>query len=164
MTDCHKQSIFDCIFDRVIKSGKHRIYIQKQDKINQHKCHKDNMKDLSGSSLHCFRHIQVYIKDQTDQQHDQINDRCPFEILLKRFKKASYNVSFFVTYHFQCHIVHGRDRCTCGNDRNTTDHTDNIQNTQIRHLTHKTEKFIVHIKNTSHVYRSFFSSPDNTGL
>ena len=55
-------------------------------------------------------------------------------VMLKRLKEGLYDVAFFVSYNFQCHIMHCGYGCAYCNYRKAADNCYEVQNNQICHF------------------------------
>ena len=89
---------------------------------------------ILGSGVH---DVQVASQNHPDNQHDQPDGCGLLKVFSERFEVPLYNIAFLVPYNLKDLIMHGREGCPCGDDRNHADNGQQIQNHQVRHLVHK---------------------------
>lgn len=70
--------------------------------------------------------IQVKKQHYSGYQHDQVNDSGLFKVFLEGFKKAFYNVRFFISDHLQGDVKQSSQGRPDGDDGNTANKADEI--------------------------------------
>ncbi len=65
--------------------------------------------------------VQIECRDDTKQQHNDLNDNSCFRFCLKGMEESFYHIRFFVACHLQRDVIHGTIAGPRSNHRDTAD-------------------------------------------